>query len=588
LLRLGSIGVLLVAATLVVYSQSRGFDFIYYDDLRYVTQNPRVQQGLTLEGARWSFALESAWQPGEVGMWHPLTWLSLMIDHDLWGLDPAGFHLTNVVLHGMNVLALFAVLRLATGALWRSAIVAALFAVHPLNVEVVAFVQQRKDLLAALFGLLSIGAYATYARRGGAGAYLGCFLLLAAGLCSKPMLVTFPLLFLLLDYWPLARLRPFRAPSRSGGALQRQRSPGRLIAEKIPLLALGLGASIVNWMVQPIVHPDAIAFRQRVANMVVAYASYLVDAVWPSGLAILYPHPYLPSAGGTPLPGWKIAASSALLLAFTAGALRMARRGYPIVGWLWYLGTLFPTIGMVQVGIQARADRYTYIPLIGLYIVAAWGAHDLVARHAGRARWGLGVAGTAAAIALALFAATARSHARHWRDSVALFEHTLEVAPRNPLIHYNLGIVLASQGEIERAIEHYRRAVEQNPRYSKAHANLAHALLRLGRTEEGLLHYRLALELQPHWLDVRHRLASALASQGRGQDAIEVYRAGVELDPRSATAHTLLAEALRAAGRLEEAAVHYRIAFEIAPSDAAREHLERALGPGAGTPGAGP
>jgi tetratricopeptide (TPR) repeat protein len=582
---------LLVGATIAVYGQALRFDFVAYDDPQYVTEHARVRGGLTAEGLAWAFSGE------HLGNWHPLTSLSYMLDAELHGVSSRAFHFTNVVLHVLNTLLLLAVLRSMTGAFYRSALVAALFALHPLHVESVAWVSERKDVLSTFFGFLSMALYVAYARRGGPGRYLLAALLLALSLMAKPMLVTLPVVFLLLDYWPLGRIEDERAAAGDGRVHGAARSRwgsdrmGPLVLEKLPFLALSFAASLVTIMVQRPASIEAVPVPLRLANALVSYVRYILKAVWPSSLGPLYPHPNLP--GGVPWAAWQVAGAAVLLAAVTILAIGARRRPYVLVGWLWYLGTLVPVIGLVQVGPQAMADRYTYVPLIGLFLVAVWGCADLVGeRHVSSDSRRLvpRMALAASGLLLAALAARAWDQARHWRSSLALFSHAVEVAPTSAVMHTSLGVVLDRQGETDEAVQHYRRALVLDPQFPAAHTNLGIVLYKHGKVDEALRYYREALRLEPDSAKAHNNLGVALqARDRRGQqdshdvndgldEAIEHYRRSLEIDPGFAEAHNNLAFALQRLGKLDEAIHHYREALRVLPAVASiHAHLAGAL-----------
>jgi tetratricopeptide (TPR) repeat protein len=595
----------LVALTLAAYAQAVRFDFVVFDDPTYVIDDPRINRGLTWAGVKWVFSNVY------FANWHPVTGLSHMLDCTLYGLDAGGHHLTSVLLHLANTLVLFFVLCGATGAPWRSGVVAALFALHPLHVESVAWVSGRKDVLSTFFGFAALGAYGRYARRGGAGRYALTALLLALGLMSKPMLVTLPFVFLLWDYWPLGRLRP-------GAPI----SPARLALEKLPFLVLSAASSTATLVAQEsgeaVASLDEVPFRLRAANAVVSCVRYLGKMMWPADLAPLYPHPNLP--GGVPLESWQIAGAALLLVLITV-AVWASRRPYAIMGWLWYLGTLVPVLGLVQVGGQAMADRYTYISLVGPFIAIVWGAGDLVAARVERpGRWVTAVLTVTMLFALAF---ASRVQARHWRNSLALTRHAVRLQPNSSHMRINLGVALQLAGKPERAIRQYREAARINPRSPKLHNNLGNALELQGRRDDAIAHYRLAIGLDPGFakayanlgsallaagatpealvqlqtalrLDPNHHMAHervgyALAGQGHFEAAIEKYRQALAIEPEYAEAHNNLGIALQAVGRIDEAISHFQRALEIRPEFASphnnlgialqgRGDLEAALG----------
>jgi tetratricopeptide (TPR) repeat protein len=493
---------LLVGITLAAYEPVRKYEFVDYDDDRYVTANPRTQQGLNWENVSWALTTI------EVANWHPLVWLSHMADCQLYGLNPSGHHLTNLLLHLANAILLFHVLQQMTGALWRSWLVAALFATHPLNIESVAWIAERKNVLSTLFWLLTMWAYLLYARRPEWKRYLlvsGAFVL---GLMSKPMLVTLPCVLLLLDYWPLGRLR---------GAVE-LRSPGfrrtvlRLALEKLPLFLLAAASSAITIKAQRMdgaLDAKALSFGARLSNALASYVGYIYQMIWPERLAVLYPHP------GESIPGWRVAASALALVCVTAAVIRGSRKSpYLMVGWLWYLGTLVPVIGLVQVGQQAMADRYAYVPLIGLFIIIVWGVDEVTRRLPSRSYW---LAGVAAALLIALMMVT-RWQLRHWQNSITLFERALEVTNNNEIAHNNLGAVLVRKGQLDEGLAHLREAVRLDPAYETARTNIAVTLHQKGnieasdesRWQEAVQLYRQALELKPDFAEAQQSLDALL------------------------------------------------------------------------------
>jgi tetratricopeptide (TPR) repeat protein len=577
---------LLTAITIVVFGQVVRFDFVSWDDPWYVTENLHVRGGLTWDGIVWAFTSEHG------GNWHPVTGLSHMLDCSLYGLDPTGPHVTNLVLHIVNTLLVFGVLRRMQCAVWPSAFVAALFAVHPLHVESVAWISQRKDVLSALFGLLSIRAYVAYASRGGSRCYVLTALFLTLGLLAKPMLVTLPLVFLLLDYWPLDRIRigPADGSGHPATATRERVDPKRfrcpprpvrdVLIEKVPLVVLALVSGVMTVIVQGragnMQFTESVSIQLRIANALVSYVRYIGKLIWPSNLSILYPHPNLP--GGVPWTAWEVAGAALLLLAVTAAVVSSRGRRYPLVGWLWFLGMLVPVIGLLQVGRQAMADRYTYLPSIGLFIIVAWSAAEVVARWPGRqGRTRLVMALAAGGIVIAYMAA-ARSQVRYWRASLPLFERALVVTPRSPVLHNALGSALSARGRQDEAMGHYRQALAVEPENELAHYNLGIASQSRGHIDEAIRHYRRALAAKPDYAVAHNNLASVLVNLGRVEEAIAHYDQAVRFEPEYAVAHNNLANVLRSVGRVEEAIVHYRLAVKARPDYiAARHNLASAL-----------
>jgi protein O-mannosyl-transferase len=518
--------IFLTAAPLAAYWQVQNYDFILFDDPDYVTQNPYVMQGLSLEGLQWAFTQAHA------GNWHPLTWLSLMLDSHVFGLDAGGYHLTNLLLHVVNVLLLFGLLKRMTGGLWRSAFVAAVFAIHPLHVESVAWVTERKDVLSLFFGLLTIWAYVGYARHGGIGRYLLVAILLALGLMAKQMLVTWPFVLLLLDYWPLRRMQvngSHTDPKASHSSSIRSSPPIKLVLEKIPLFGIVAAAVVIVIFAQQsdkaIVDTAGLPMSARLGNALVSYVDYLGKMIWPRNLSVFYPHPALIGDG---LWWWQVAGCAVLLAIITVVAYRLRRtRPYFLVGWLWYLGTLVPAIGLMQVGRQAMADRYTYIPLMGIYIILAWTAADLTAGWRSR-KYILSI--TSAVVFSACLAGT-WVQVGYWKNSQTLFTHALAVDWNNPLAHNSLGVVFLNQGKIDKATHHFQEAVRINPRHVSAQLNLANVLLSQKQPDQAIVHYKRTVELWPERIDARYSLATLLAIQGRYNQAIEHFRILLQTNP---------------------------------------------------------
>jgi tetratricopeptide (TPR) repeat protein len=552
---------LLALVTVAVYGGVFSSDFIRFDDPRYITQNRYVREGLTRDGVAWAFTTFFK------SNWHPLTWLSHMLDAELYGLNPAGHHATNLLLHVANSLLLFAVLRTATHAAWPSALVAALFALHPTHVESVAWVAERKDVLSTLFCLLATASYIAYARRGGGARYAATALLLSLGLAAKAMLVSLPFVFLLLDYWPLERLRF-------------DRSALRLLVEKLPLFAIAAAFAAVMFAAQSsggaVALGDPVPLHLRAAHAVVSYGLYVWQTVWPVDLALLYPHPYLP--GGTPWQAWQVALAGAWLLGTSVVILRARRHRYLAVGWLWFLGTLLPVIGIVQVGTQGMADRYTYVPCIGLYIIAAWGGADLVR---GASRWAEGFGAAAALVALVALAALAGASHRqvgYWRDTVPLFEHSLAVAPGAYPLQNNLANELFDRGQLDDAIRHYRRTLEIKPDHYIAHKSLSKALRQRGELYEAKRHWLLGRRVELDSLEGELQLGDALLQEKDPDAALAHFHRAAVLAPDSEVVQRALGQAHMELGRSDEAIDFYRRAVLLAPdSDLAHRALAQAL-----------
>jgi len=542
---------LLLVATALLFARAGGYPFIYFDDNRYLTENPQVRAGLTWEGVAWAFTTL------QVSNWHPLTWLSHMLDVELFGLDAGAHHLVNVALHALNAAILFLVLARMTGAAGRSLVVAALFAVHPLHVESVAWIAERKDVLSTLLGLLALGAWVAYARRPSAGRYLLVALLFAASLMAKPMWVTLPCLLLLLDFWPMQRLE--------GSSLDPDPEPPpvprfplrRLLLEKLPLLALSVASSAVTVVAQQ--RGGAVADLQlglgaRLGNAVVSYASYLLKTFWPSPLAVFYPHPK------DGLAAWQVAGALALVVAVTAVAVWQARRiPWLAVGWFWFLGTLVPVIGIVQVGAQAMADRYTYLPAIGLFLAVAWLGHRLAReRHAAKAA-------AAAATGLVALSAATWSQLGLWSDHEVLFEHALAVTPDNALAHGVLSQGLRNQGKLEKALLHAREAARLDPGSARHWQNLGVSLRDLRLHAEARDAFLRAIELDPGYAIAWANLGQAELDLGNLPGAMAAAGEAMRLAPREAQGHYVVGLVQLATGQLDGAARSLGEAVRLKP-----------------------
>jgi Flp pilus assembly protein TadD len=542
-----SFSIFLVAITLVAFFPVRDNGFVNYDDQMYVTENPNVHAGLTRDSMSWALTTNYA------SNWHPLTWWSLQLDHELHGLNPTGFLATNVIMHAASVVLLFWVLRLSTGLVWPAAATAALFAIHPLRVESVAWVAERKDVLSTLLWMATLLAYVWYTQRPSPLRYLLVLAGFALGLMAKPMLVTLPFALLLLDYWPLSRLRwnNWRTPA----------------AEKLPLVVL---AAIACWLtisaqsaagaVKPWEHFSA---DVRVGNALIAYASYLGLFVWPSGLAPFYPHPRLG------LFSVQAIAAGVLLVGLTVLALRQSRaRPYLIVGWLWYLGTLLPVIGLVQVGGQGMADRYTYIPMVGVTFAVVWAIFELAGRSSESRITALA---TGALILLVLLVGT-RRQVSHWRDTEALWRRTLTVTVRNYEAHRNLGQTLERQGKLDEAHEQYRKALEDYPNKEVVHIDLGALQMRRGKFAEARQHFQAALDIDGKNPVTNSNMGALLLAQGRPVEAEPYLRKAIAARPDFASAHFNLALVLIATGRFDDGTAHFDFGRGLEPRNVAAHH----------------
>ncbi|MBN2137950.1 MAG: tetratricopeptide repeat protein [Sedimentisphaerales bacterium] len=621
----------IAAVTLAAYWRVLDADFINFDDTLYVTENPHVNTGLSIDNIKWAFSV------GKVGYWHPLTWLSHMVDCRLYGLEPGPHHLTNLLLHIANSLLLFVVLRRMTGAVWCSAFVAAVFAVHPLNVDSVAWVAERKNVLSTMFWLLTIWAYVGYAESGRTGRYLLAVVFFVMGLLAKPMLVTLPMVMLLLDYWPLRRLS-FRQPSipavgkkrKPLAPPRRKLSVLRLIWEKSPFLVLSLISVVLSFLsvrrLGITTSTDLVPLTLRLSNAAVSYVTYITKIICPRNLAVFYPYPMEVAV-------WK-SVGALLLLAGVSFLLvwTFRKKAYPAIGWLWFVGSLLPVIGLVQAGLwPATADRWAYVPMIGLSVAVAWAVGDLAAKR----RIPAFVFVLAAGACLTALTFSTFFQVGCWRNSKTLFTHALNVTTGNYIAHVNLGNALIKDGETAQAMSHYEKAIKIHPAYADAHYNLgvafalegdygraageydktlklkpthfkarlrlAEALTRIGRIDEAVAQYdkliqtkpdnievlnnfvpallqkkqlaravevcHRALRIAPDSVEVLNNLANTLVEQGRFESALANLKKALTLEPNFVKTYYNLAGALTRAGRLDEAVDYYDQALQLDPND---------------------
>ena len=572
--------VLLVLVTITLYWPATSHDFVNYDDDMYVKDNTHVTSGLTLENARWAFRTDYA------GNWHPVTWLSHMLDCQIFGLNPWGHHLTGVLLHALNAGLVFMWLRLMTGATWRSLLVAALFALHPLRVESVAWVSERKDVLSGCFGLLALIAYARYAqgRRQNAECrmqkpatptahhapritfppstfYLLSLFFFALGLMSKPMLVTWPLVMLLLDYWPLRRMQNAAAStthhvSRFTFHVSRT-TLLPLLFEKIPFFILVALMSVVTLVAQQhggaVMGAKSLPVDARVGNALISYGRYLGKLFWPADLAIYYPHPGQWPLGKVVLAGGLILGISLLLF--------VTRRRTPVllVGWLWFLATLIPVIGLVQVGGQAMADRYTYLPSLGVLILSVWGACELTRGWRHQVLVLLVAGGGASLLCLAL----TRQQLGYWQNNETLFRQALEVTENNQIAHKSLGDALDKKGQTDEAIAHFQEAIRLKPGYADVHNNLGNTLLKKGQADEAIAHFQEAIRLKPGYANAYNNFGNALLRKGQPGEAIRQYQEAIRLEPVDANTHYNLGNAFLKNGQPDEAIRQYQEAIRL-------------------------
>ena len=592
----------LAAITWLVFGQTLRHKFVTYDDPQYVYENAKVAAGVSLEGVSWAFTHTIA------GNWHPLTTVSHMFDCQLYGLKPAGHHFTNVLLHTIAVILLFLVLRQMTGTLWRSAFVAALFAIHPLHVESVAWISERKDVLSAVFFILTLGAYIRYVRKPSVTSYLLVVLLFALGLMSKPMLVTVPFVLLLLDYWPLGRIRgPARAQAMAwrAAASDRWSTVSRLVTEKIPLFALAALSSVATLLAQVYGARaiEELPLAWRLNNAAISYVAYIWQMFWPARLAAFYPHP------NDQLPPWQVFLAIAFLVAVSLLAIRWRKeRPYIFTGWFWYVGMLVPVIGLVQAGEQARSDRYTYLPETGLYMLIVWGITDLImpimtrsfgsrsvatgGRPATRGSRGVRGGGPPASAEIRrdynLFCAVIASviiialswcafvQTSYWKNSETLWNHALAVTADNDAAHNNLGYLFLQRGELDNAISHFETALKIRSRNAAGHYNfggaliennLANALARRGLVSEAVGHYEKAVKLRPGYGDPYLNLGTVLFQQGRIVDAIAQWQMALATQPNDAGFHTALGNAFLKGELPKDAIAEYEHAARISTQD---------------------
>lgn len=580
------VAVALIAINLLVFAPVRTFDFVSYDDPWYVTQNANVAGGLSWHALWWALTA------GYLFYWHPVTWLSHLVDVQIFGLHAGGHHVTNLLLHIGSTLALFGFLRRATGALGRSAFVAALFAVHPLHVESVAWIAERKDVLSTLALMLTFWAYVAYAQKPTVRRYLVVLSSFTVGLMAKPMLVTLPVVLLLLDIWPLRRVavRPEQREAGTAASGSQRAIVMSLLGEKLPLFALAVAVSVATFLVQLRVGAvgslNQLSLDFRLANALLSYVKYIRQMLWPAGLAVFYPYP------PTLPPWWQVIAAAAVLIAVSVAVVRAAkRRPYLLVGWCWYLVTLLPVIGLFQSGDQLMADRFTYVPLVGLFLAVTWAGADLLARWP-RLRPAVVIA---AVLTVGACAAAARVQVQYWRNSETLWRRALAVTTLNHRAHAALGALLAEQGKTDEAIAEYRAALRIVPGQAEWRNNLGLLYTRQGKVFDAMGQYAIATRMQPDFADAHNNLGAMLARAGQTKEAIAEYTSALRINPSFALAHQNLALALASAGRLDEALRECLVALKLDPWNAdshyqagslfyrlgnnrdARAHLEKAL-----------
>lgn len=546
------ISIFLILITLAVFWQLPSHDFVNIDDSVYVTKNPYIKQGFTKNSIQWAFTSFHA------EFWHPITWLSYMLDFELYGMNPGGYLLTNLLLHILSTMLLFIFLRYSTDCLWRSALVAALFAIHPLHVESVAWIAERKDLLSTLFLMLTMLFYVRYVKYPHWQRYLAFSLFFIFGLMAKPMLVTLPFVLLLLDFWPLGRFELF-CKNISEKHLNRK-IIYKAVLEKIPLLILSALFSFIALFAQKtgqgLASLELFPFKTRIANALISYAGYLWKTIFPFRLAVFYPYEYQ-------FHVWQIILSSFLLVSITLFAIYLTKNlPYLITGWLWYLGTLVPVIGIIKFGgAFAMADRYTYIPLIGIFIIIVWGGHDIFQRSGFRKIFVSLLTG----LFLLILMITSWVQASYWKNSITLFNHALHVTKNNFLAQKNLGTALIDQGRIDKAFPHFKEAIRISPKNPTAHLNIGTCYLFYGEFDKAIIYFEKALELNPNYQKARMNLNKALSAHKNTDLAISIIKKAIQLNENDPIPYFNLANVYRKKGELHKAIFLYKKALTLNP-----------------------
>jgi protein O-mannosyl-transferase len=543
----------IAGCTLAAFWPLQNAAFINYDDNLYVFENRHLAHGFTWKNLQWAFT------DYHTGYWHPLTWLTLMVDYQLFGMNAGGYHWTNLLFHLANSLLLYGIFHRMTASPLKSAVVAMFFALHPLHAESVAWISERKDVLSTFFFFLAVGAYIDYAERKCWRAYLAVLILFLLGLMSKPSLVVFPCVLLLLDYWPLMRISALQTRSGEDAA----QSPWSLpLIDKIPLFLMSGIISFMTFRMADtmggIISLDQVPFGQRLQNALISYALYLKKMVWPFDLAVFYPFP-------VSFP-WEQVVLSALVLSGLTGLVlcRIRSQPYLFVGWFWYLGVLFPTSGLFQAGEQGMADRYTYLSLIGIFWAVVWGAAELARRLRTPKPYMI----AAAILVIIPLLVLTRVQAEYWKDSISLFEHALRVTQGNYMAHNTYGLSLMNEGRVDEALQQYRKALALRPGYANAHNNIGLALMEKGQTVEAALHYREALRLVPQYPAAHINLGIALARQNDLRAATDHLQAALAIDSHNARAYNNLGIVLARSGDVEGAVRQFRAALDLNPHDA--------------------
>ncbi len=579
----------LTILTVITFWSLKNCSFISFDDGRYVYKNAYVQSGLNVNSIGQAFSSELM---GKSGFWHPVTWLSLMLDYQIFGLNPHGYHLINLLFHVMNTILLFLIFHRMTKTLWPSAFVAALFAIHPLHVESVAWIAERKDVLSTFFWMLTMGAYSYYVEHPGFRRHFFVLLFFVLGLMSKPMLVTLPFVLLLLDYWPLRRFQAIKPDHKMQTEVSKQVTSDKqkkkfkskqtvkeilevkkpadveykwsliypLLWEKVPLFVLAILSGIVTYVAEQkggaVQSFEMIPMSVRIGNAFVSYISYIEKMIWPSNLAVFYPYPKL-------LLSWQVLGSVLLLIAITSVVIwRVKRFPYLAMGWLWYTGTFVPVIGIVQVGSHAKADRYTYIPLIGLFIMAAWGVPDLLKKWKYRKEILL----TSSALSILCLCIITWTQVGYWENSITLFDHTLKVTDDNSLIYNNRGNEYDDSGNYKQAVEDYSKAIAIKPHLAEAYYNRGNVYNRLGNYGQAIEDYIRAIEIKPDFAEAYYNRSVAYGVLGNYRQAIEDLNRVIEIKPDYADAYYDRSNAFyKGLGNYRQAIEDLNRAIEIKP-----------------------
>jgi protein O-mannosyl-transferase len=551
----------LAGMVFAVYWQVHEFNFVKFDDNFYINNNQQVKNGLNLENLLWAFSPTKI----KTAYWHPLTWLSHMMDCQLFGLNAGAHHLMNLFSHIVNVTLLFMALNLMTDAPWKSGFAAALFALHPINVDSVAWIAERKNLLSTTFWMLTVLGYIRYARKPGIFRYLTVFGTLALGLLAKPMLVTLPCVLLLLDFWPLGRMElgQQRIPAKhpASGPVFQNAGMMRLVMEKIPFLALSIGVIVMSMLSlqanNRTIDTAVVPILLRIENALVSYVMYLWKMVWPINLSVFYPFPQT-------ISNWQsLCAAMFLILVSAQVVLRKKRSPYLLTGWFWYMGSLAPVIGIVQGGLwPAMADRWAYIPLIGIFIIIAWGSDEIM----GHWQYKQKILQPSAVIIICTLASLTFIQAGHWKNTTSLFEHALRVTPNSCFVHNIIGHEQEIQGQIGEAIAHYELALQIDPGFAEAHYNLGNVLVKNGKIKDAVLHFHRAIQLEPGLAAAYNNLANIFYNQGKIDEAIRYYQSALDLEPNNTEAHVNMANALLQKGQMDQAISHYLKAIQLNPN----------------------